>query len=133
MMHIISRYIDKMHENMDWVWNREHMYCMYVLYDMWMYVYVCGLHDNTRKEYVMNGVQLVCTYVWIHVCVTVYNTTKESVQIDLFLELQLTATRIILLQELIESNPTASNAHHDSAAQNANQAQLLGVSKLQKR
>lgn len=136
MMHIISRYIDKMHENMDWVWNREHMYCMYGMYYMiCVCMYVCGLHDNTRKEYVMNGVQLVCTYVWIHVCVcvTVYNTTKESVEIDLFLELQLTATRIILLQELIESNPTASNAHHDSAAQNANQAQLLGVSKLQKR
>lgn len=73
----------------------------------------------------------MCGYMCV--CVTVYNTTKESVEIDLFLELQLTATRIILLQELIESNPTASNAHHDSAAQNANQAQLLGVSKLQKR
>lgn len=101
----------------------------YMIYEyVCMYVCVCGLHDNTRREFVMNDVQLVCTYVWIHVCVC--NTTKESVEIVLFLGLQLTATRIILLQELIQSNPTASNAHHDSAAQNANQAQLLRISKL---
>lgn len=40
MMHIISRYIDKMHENMDGVWSREHMYCMYVLYNVCVCVYV---------------------------------------------------------------------------------------------
>lgn len=41
MMHIISRYIDKMHENMDGVWNREQMYCMYVLYDIRVCMHVC--------------------------------------------------------------------------------------------
>lgn len=42
----------------------------------------------------------------------------------------LTAARIVLLQEFIQGYPAAAHTHHDSAAEDADQAQFLGVSKL---
>ena len=42
----------------------------------------------------------------------------------------LTPARVVFHQELIERHPSTSNANHHSAAQDADEPELLGVSKL---
>ena len=41
-----------------------------------------------------------------------------------------TATRVVLLEELVERHPAAADAHHYGAAQDAHEAQLLGLAEL---
>lgn len=41
-----------------------------------------------------------------------------------------TSARIVLDEELVQGHPAAADTHHDGAAQDANQAQFLRISKL---